>query len=94
LEQLFVHVFSAEGNYVRMQWGQERPLLGRSLAVLESKLDPQRFFRANRQQIINLELIRSVDLGIGGWLHVQLNDGREIQISRRQARQFRERTTV
>jgi two-component system LytT family response regulator len=108
LEQLFVRdgprcwfiplrdvsVFSAEGNYVRMQWGQERPLLGRSLAALESKLDPQRFFRANRQQIINLESIRSVDLGVGGRLHVQLNDGREIQISRRQARQFRERTTV
>jgi len=108
LEQLFVRdgprcwfiplrdvsVFSAEGNYVRMQWGQERPLLGRSLAALESKLDPQRFFRANRQQIINLEFIRSVDLGVGGRLHVQLNDGREIQISRRQARQFRERTSV
>jgi two-component system LytT family response regulator len=108
LEQLFVRdgsrcwfvplrdvsVFSAEGNYVRMQWGEERPLLGRSLAALESKLDPKRFFRANRQQIINLEFIRSVDLGVGGGLHVQLNDGREIQISRRQARQFRERTTV
>lgn len=108
LEQLFVRdgprcwfvplrdvsVFSAEGNYVRMQWGQERPLLGRSLTALESKLDPRRFFRANRQQIINLEFIRSVDLGVGGRVHVQLTDGREIQISRRQARQFRERTTV
>jgi len=108
LEQLFVRdgprcwfillrdvsVFSAEGNYVRVQWGAERPLLGRSLAALESKLDPRRFFRANRQQIINLEFIRSVELGVGGRLHVQLNDGREIQISRRQARQFRERTTV
>jgi two-component system LytT family response regulator len=108
LEQLFVRdgtrcwfiplrdvsVFSAEGNYVRVQWGPERPLLGRSLAALESKLDPRRFFRANRQQIINLEFIRTVDLGIGGRLHVQLNYGREIQISRRQARQFRERTTV
>jgi two-component system, LytTR family, response regulator len=89
-----VSVFSAEGNYVRLQWGQERPLLGRSLTALESKLDPQRFFRANRQQIINLTFIRSVDVGVGGRLHVQLNDGREIQISRRQARQFRERTTV
>jgi two-component system LytT family response regulator len=108
LEQLFVRdgprcwfipvrdisLFSAEGNYVRIQWGQERPLLGRSLAALESKLDPQRFFRANRQQIINLESIRSMELGVGGRLHVQLNDGREVQISRRQARQFRERTTV
>jgi two-component system LytT family response regulator len=69
-------------------------LLGRSLAALESKLDPQRFFRANRQQIINLELIRGVDPGVGGRLHVELNDGREIQISRRQARQFRNRTLV
>ena len=108
LEQLFVRdgprcwfipvrdvsVFSAEGNYVRIQWGQERPLLGRSLAALESRLDPQRFFRANRQQIINLESIRSVELGAGGRLHVQLNDDLEVQISRRQARQFRERTTV
>ena len=108
LEQLFVRdgprcwfiplrdvsVFSAEGNYVRIQWGQERPLLGRSLAALESKLDPQIFFRANRQQIINLAFIRSVELGVGGRLHVKLNDGREIQVSRRQARQFRERTTV
>jgi two-component system LytT family response regulator len=89
-----VSVFTAEGNYVRMQWGQERPLLGRSLAALESKLDPRCFFRANRQQIINMEFIRSVDLGVGGRLHVQLNDGREVQISRRQAREFRERTTV
>jgi two-component system LytT family response regulator len=108
LEQLFVRdgprcwfiplrdvsVFSAEGNYVRIQWGQERPLLGRSLSALETKLDPQRFFRANRQQIINLTFIRNVELGVGGRLHVQLNDGREVQISRRQARQFRERTTV
>ena len=108
LEQLFVRdgprcwfiplrevsVFSAEGNYVRLQWGKERPLLARSLAALESKIDPMRFFRANRQQIINLEFIRGVDLGMGGQLHVQLDDGREIQISRRQARQFRQRTTV
>lgn len=108
LEQLFVRdgprcwfiplrdvsVISAEGNYVRLQWGKERPLLGRSLAALESKLDPRRFFRANRQQIINFEFIRSVELGVGGRLHVQLTDGREIQISRRQARHFRARTTA
>jgi two-component system LytT family response regulator len=89
-----VAVFTAEGNYVRVQWGKERPLLGRSLVALESKLDPRRFFRANRQQIINLDFIRQVDLGIGGGLEVLLSDGQQIQISRRQARQFRERTSV
>jgi two-component system LytT family response regulator len=108
LEQLFVRdgprcwfvplrevsLFTAEGNYVRLQWNKARPLLGRSLLTLEEKLDGQRFFRANRRQIVNLDFIESVDLGTGGRLHVQLRDGPEVEISRRQARLFRARTTV
>jgi two-component system LytT family response regulator len=108
LEQLFVRdgprcwfiplhevsVLTAEGNYVRVQWGRERPLLGRSLVTLEAKLDARRFFRANRQQLINLSFVARVDLGVGGTLQVLLRDGQEIQISRRQARLFRERATV
>jgi two-component system LytT family response regulator len=89
-----VCLFSAEGNYVRMLWGKERPLLGRSLAALEEKLDPQRFFRANRSQVVNLDFIQQVELGEGGRLHVQLRDGPEIEVSRRQARLFRARATV
>jgi two-component system, LytTR family, response regulator len=89
-----VSLFSAEGNYVRLLWGKERPLLGRSLAALEQKLDPRRFFRANRSQIVNLDFIYHLELGEGGRLHVQLRDGPEIEISRRQARVFRARATV
>jgi two-component system LytT family response regulator len=87
-----VSVISSEGNYVRLFWGRERPLLGRSLATLEAKLDPKRFFRANRRQLINLDHIEQVELGKGGRLHVTLRDGPEIEISRRQARLFRART--
>lgn len=108
LEQLFVRdgprcwfvplrevsVFTAEGNYVRLQWGKDRPLLGRSLIALEEKLDAKRFFRANRRQIVNLDFIGKVELGLGGRLHLQLRDGPEIEISRRQARQFRARMSV
>jgi len=89
-----VSLFSAEGNYVRMLWGKERPLLARSLAALEEKLDAKRFFRANRAQIVNLDCIASVELGDGGRLHVQLRDGPEIEVSRRQAREFRARTSL
>jgi two-component system LytT family response regulator len=89
-----VSVFSAEGNYVRLLWGKERPLLGRSLAALETKLDPSRYFRANRAQIINLDLIESVEPGEGGRLHVRMKDGPEIEVSRRQAREFRARAAV
>jgi two-component system LytT family response regulator len=89
-----VRVFSAEGNYVRLTWGRERPLLGRSLTALEEKLDPRRFFRANRSQLINLDFIQSVEAGDGGRLHVQLRDGPEVEVSRRQARLFRARTML
>ena len=89
-----VSLFTSEGNYVRLLWGQERPLLGRSLVSLEAKLDPQRYFRANRGQIVNLDFIETVELGEGGRLHVQLRGGPEIEVSRRQARLFRARAAV
>jgi two-component system LytT family response regulator len=84
-----VKMIASEGNYVRLSWNKEHPLLGRPLASLEPRLDPKRFFRANRQQIINLDFIESVEPGFNGQLHVQLRGGPEVQISRRQARLFR-----
>jgi two-component system, LytTR family, response regulator len=84
-----VKLFTAEGNYVRLSWDKIHPLLGRPLSSLEPRLDPKRFFRANRQQIINLEYIESVEPGVNGRLHVQLRGGPEVHISRRQARLFR-----
>ena len=89
-----VCLMMSEGNYVRLYWGKARPLLARPLASLEQRLDPGRFFRANRRQIINLDHIEGVEPGVGGQLHVQLRDGPEVEISRRQARLFRMQTSV
>jgi two-component system, LytTR family, response regulator len=90
-----VRLLSAEGNYVRLSWGKLKPLLGRPLSLLEQRLDAKHFFRANRGQIINLDFIESVDIGVNGRLHVQLRDGGpEVEISRRQARLFRALTSV
>lgn len=89
-----VSMLLAEGNYVRLFWGAERPLLGRPLHSLEQRLDPKRFFRANRKQIINVDCIENVELGIGGQLHVKLRGGSEVDISRRQARLFRMQMSV
>jgi two-component system LytT family response regulator len=108
LQQLFIHdgprcwflpmrevsLFVAEGNYVRLHWGNERPVLGRSLAAVEEKLDAKTFFRANRQQIVNLDFVQNVQLGSGGRLLATLRDGSDVEISRRQARLFRARMTV
>jgi len=89
-----VSLLASEGNYVRLSWGNRRPLLGRALVGLEQRLDPKRFFRVNRRQILNLDFIESVEPGLGGRLHVQLREGPEVEISRRQARLFRMRTDV
>jgi two-component system LytT family response regulator len=89
-----VQLLTAEGNCVRLSWGKVKPLLARSLAAIEQRLDPVQFFRANRRQIINLKFIESIEAGINGRLHMQLRDGPEIEISRRQARVFRALTTI
>jgi two-component system LytT family response regulator len=89
-----VRLLSSEGNYIRLSWGKEKPLLGRALAALEQRLDPNRFFRANRRQIINLDFIESVDLGVSGRLHAQLRDGPEVEISRRQSRLFKTKMSI
>jgi len=89
-----VRLLTSEGNYVRLAWGSRQPLLGRALASLEQRLDPKRFFRANRRQIFNLDFVANVEMGVAGRLHVQLRDGPEVEISRRQARLFKMRTEI
>jgi two-component system, LytTR family, response regulator len=89
-----VSLLSSEGNYIRLSWGKSQPLLGRALAALEQRLDPNRFFRANRRQIINLDFIENVELGVNGRLHAQLRDGPEVEISRRQTRLFKTKMSV
>ena len=89
-----VQLLTSEGNCVRLSWGKIKPLLARSLAAIEQRLDPAQFFRANRRQIINLRFIESIEAGVNGRLHAQLRDGPEIEISRRQARLFKALTSV
>ena len=89
-----VRLLSSEGNYIRLSWGKTQPLLGRALVALEQRLDPNRFFRANRRQIINLDFIEIVELGVNGRLHAQLRDGPEVEISRRQARLFKLKMSI
>jgi two-component system LytT family response regulator len=86
-----VCLLSSEGNYVVVHWRGRTPMLARSLVTLEPRLDPRRFFRANRQQIIHLDFVESIEPGVGGRLHAQLRGGPEVVVSRRQARLFRER---
>ena len=85
-----IFLLESEGNYTRVCFNGQRPLIRRSLNTLEAQLDPAVFFRANRQQILNLKWIDKVDLGVAGGLSVTLRGGRAVEMSRRQSGRLRE----
>jgi two-component system LytT family response regulator len=80
----------SEGNYTRLYFGKERPLVGKSLVALEERLDPAQFFRASRSHIVNLRWIDSVETAVSGNLTVRLRGGLEVELSRRQSQKFKE----
>ena len=62
----------------------ERPLIARSLAALEARLDPAIFFRNSRAQIVNLKWVEKVETGAASNLEITLRSGQTIAASRRQ----------
>lgn len=80
-----IRLFESEGNYVRVYFENFKPLILRSLNNLEGRLNERQFFRASRKHIINLRWIASVETWFNGGLMVKLKDGKEVEISRRQA---------
>lgn len=85
-----VRMLESDGNYVKVYFGKNRPLILRSLNSFEERLDPAYFFRANRKFIINLEWIERIENWFNGGLQVELKGGDKIEISRRQAIRFKE----
>ena len=85
-----VRLFESAGNYAKVFFGSNKPLILKSLNALEERLDPKLFFRANRKHIINLQMINKMDTQYNGGLKVTLQGGEEIEISRRQAVKFRD----
>jgi len=94
-----VRYFESEGNYVRVRFSDQKPLVLRSLNKLEEKLDPLVFFRANRKHIVNLRWVDKIEPWFSGGLMVKLKpaanakpgqEPEQIEVSRRQAARFRE----
>lgn len=80
-----------EGNYVRLFFHRQSALLPRSLNYVEARLDPNTFFRANRQEMINLHFIERIEPWIGDGLMIVMQDKTEVISSRRQARELKQR---
>jgi two-component system LytT family response regulator len=85
-----IFLLESEGNYTRVYFGKERPLIPRSLAALEERLDPAVFFRAGRKHIVNLKWIKNVATSVAGNLEVTLESGQVVEMSRRQSARLKE----
>jgi two-component system LytT family response regulator len=83
-------LLESEGNYTRLYFGANRPLVLRSLNYLEERLDAAVFFRASRKHILNLRFIDGIDAWATGGFMVRLKGGFQVEMSRRQAQKFKE----
>jgi len=89
-----IRLLESEGNYTRVHFGDAQPQLFRSLNAMEERLDPKFFFRANRRQIINISWIASIEPWFSSGLLVHLKGGAKVELSRRQAQDFRDRMSL
>jgi two-component system LytT family response regulator len=89
-----IRLLESEGNYTRVHFDENKPQLFRSLTAMEERLDPKHFFRANRKQVINLAWVEGIEPWFSGGLLVRLKGGLKVELSRRQAQDFRERMSL
>ena len=84
-----VFLFESYGNYVKVFFKDQKPLILKSLNLIEERLDSKKFFRANRKHIVNLDYVERVESWFNGGFMLYLQNGLEVEVSRRQAMRFK-----
>ncbi|WP_420578036.1 LytR/AlgR family response regulator transcription factor [Ekhidna sp.] len=85
-----VRLFEIWDNYTRIYFDEHKPMIPKTLQYMESRLDPKVFFRANRQQIVNMKWIDKIEPWFSGTIRLYLKDGTEVEVSRRQTSRFKD----
>ncbi len=85
-----IRLFEVDGNYTKVLFEDHKPMIPRTLNYLETRLDPKTFFRANRQQIINLKWVEKIEPWFSGSIKIFMKGGHEVDVSRRQTQRFKE----
>ena len=89
-----IYLFEVDGNYTKIFFQDEKAVINKSLNQIEEKLPEDFFFRANRNQIINVEYINKIDPWFSGNLLVHLPKEIKVEISRRQTNNFKEKLSL
>lgn len=82
--------FESIGNHAAVYTPYGKSFIQSSLAKIEQKLDPALFFKASRADIIRISAINKIEPAINeGRLLAILDDGQQVDVSRRQAQQLK-----
>lgn len=74
---------SADGNYVEVHTHTDSHLMRETLSHLETILDPQRFVRVHRSELVSIRAVREVQAHAHGDSIVVLKSGACVRMSRR-----------
>lgn len=85
-----VRLFESDGNYIKVYFDTNRPMIHKSLNALDERLDERSFFRASRKHIVNLSWVEGIEPWFNGGLMVKLRGGDKVEVSRRQAAKFKD----
>src|SRR5690554_4203378 len=83
-----VYAFEAMGNYTRVHLANDVPSIYRPLSAVAERLE-QHFFRASRSWVVNTDYIDSIEGTLSGGFSVTLKNKLKVDISKRQASEFR-----
>ena len=89
-----IRLFESVGNYAKVFFGTNKPLVLKSLNSLGERLDEKMFFRVNRKHIVNLRMIEKIEPYFNGGLLLELKGGEKVEVSIRQTVKFKEKMSL
>jgi len=78
----------ASGNYAILHVGGDTFEIRSSLAKLEGELDAKRFVRVHKSYVVNIGRVAEVTPWVSGDWRIRLQDGAEVNLSRRYRQRF------
>jgi hypothetical protein len=88
VEMADIDWIEASGNYAILHVGGETFEIRSSLTRLESELDPKRFVRVHKSHVVNISRVAEVTPWVSGDWRIRLQDGAEVNLSRRYRQRF------
>ncbi len=88
VEMADIDQIEASGNYAILHVGGETFEIRSSLAKLEGELDPKRFVRVHKSHVVNIARVAEVTPWVSGDWRIRLQDGAEVNLSRRYRQRF------